>query len=142
MSYVDYAVNCNPERPTQSSIISLFLCGFSILLLRILIPKVFVASTSHHFQPVLQSQDTSFPNPSRSLSARLPNNSQPLTPQVSSFLITTAVFALCFRIEIYRLALGNRQCTISGIEVRTRPATISLCDADLKGVVAFTSCMV
>lgn len=120
----DREANRGKERPTQSSIVSLFLCGISILLLRISFPSIFSISNSYRSQSLIQSRSPNFPRFPRNSSVQSLGKSQPLTPRVSSLLITTLILALCFRIEIYRLALGNRQCTISGVEVGALPSTI------------------
>ena len=117
-------INCNPERPTQSSIIGLFFVGLFVLFIRNLMPKILTPFTPHYLQSNLQLQDQYLYKTLRHSSPKSSGQFQPLSPRISSLLITIAVVALCFRIEIYRLALGNRQCTISGIEVGKVPSAI------------------
>lgn len=112
-------------RPTQSSIFFLYFCALIVYLLRlrasILNPTSTSTSTqtstSASFQGLLPLHVRHLSQFSREVFTDLSNPSKPLTPRTSTFWIITAAIALSFRLELFRIILANRQCTVSGVEV-------------------------
>jgi hypothetical protein len=106
------------ERPTQSSIISFFTCGIFLLLIFIVIPRRIQSSASTDGYSLFPFRDQAF-----SVSPK-DQNPTPLcasdffTARNSIVLILPAAGAIVLRVELFRLVLRNRQCSLSGIEVR------------------------
>ncbi len=96
-------------RPIQSSIIGLTFCGFLVLVFGIATS----ISNGNNYALLLQDQLWSRGSPRGALCG-----TQPLTPREVNFLFQTTFGALSFRIALFQLAFKNRQCTISGAEVR------------------------
>ncbi len=114
------ATNSRIDRPTQSCIIGLSIGGAFVFLLLVVIPQRVgsSAAASRHF--IFSFRNQSLPSSSETVSPIF--NSQHET----SFFPTRKVIvqslvpagAISIRVELFRIILRNRQCTLSGVEVR------------------------
>lgn len=114
-------------RPTQSSIFSLYFCALIVYLLRLRASNLNPSptstqtstqtSTSLSFQGLLPLHVRHLSQFSREVFTDLSNHAKPLTPRTLTFWIIIAAIALSFRLELFRIILANRQCTVSGVEV-------------------------
>ena len=106
------------ERPVQSSIVACFFCGTLLLLIFVVIPRRILSSASTDSHSRFPFYYGPLPPSSRDLPLTLYKAIDFLTVRSLLFQILPIAGAIFLRVELFRLVLGNRQCSLSGTEVR------------------------
>lgn len=106
------------ERPVQSSIVVCFFCGTLLLFIFVVIPRRILSSASTNGHSHFPFRNGPWPASSSDPPLTQQKATDFLTVRSLTFQIFPAAGAIFLRVELFRLVLGNRQCSLSGTEVR------------------------
>ena len=105
------------ERPYQSAIVLLLSPGLVILFLRFSFPSLFVASQLVNRGAAIPLRNRISSDEGREESSEPPGSPISVSGANRRRLFVAITAAVCCRVEIFRLILHNRQCTIAGVDV-------------------------
>ncbi len=112
--------NSRIDRPTQSSIIGLSIVGAFVFLLLVVIPQRVGSSTAAGGHFIFSFRNQSLPSSSENIAPISYSQRETTFFPTRKVIVQSLVpaVAIVFRVELFRFILRNRQCTLSGVEVR------------------------
>ena len=105
------------DRPIQSGALGFLIAGLGLIGLHVVLPGLFNAGIRKHDEVDVQLEDVYLARGHRASTPDLSGEVDSLSPRAQRLLFCLSVVAVSARVEIFRLILGYRQCTIPGVEV-------------------------